>query len=150
MKTKKVLIPCILGLALLTGCGASFSIDGNTLKDYADSNDCSYTDVSSDYSDYDYVEGVYVMEKDDIHIELWDLDSTEDASEWFNSNMNELKDESSSSAGSYTPSGGKYSFKVDGKYYKLMFSEDKGIYSYGTKDDLNTMLSELGIDDKSK
>lgn len=55
---------------MLTGCGASFDVTPSTLESYANSNSGIYSDVTSDFSSYDYVEGVYVAETDGAHVEL--------------------------------------------------------------------------------
>lgn len=134
-----------VGAMMLTGCGASFSVSSSVLEDYADHNSGLYADVTSDYADTSSLEGVYVMETDDIHVELWDWEDTAHASAWFQDNMEILKDESSSHSGSDTTSGGDYSFKTLGKYYRLLFSDDQGIYAYGDKEALNNALIEMNI-----
>lgn len=66
----------LFGVVMLTGCGASFSISASDLEKYSEDNSAVYADMSDSYTDtYDYV-----MEKDDVHVELWDLDITQNAS----------------------------------------------------------------------
>ncbi|MGN0342671.1 MAG: hypothetical protein ACI4DO_07745 [Roseburia sp.] len=138
----------LMGAMLLTGCGASFSVSPSDLEDYADNNSGLYADVTSDYTGTSSLEGVYVMETDDIHVELWDWEDTTHASAWFQDNMEILKDESSSHSGSDTTSGGDYSFKASDNYYRLLFSDDQGIYAYGDKDALNDALIEMNVIEK--
>lgn len=103
--------------------------------------------MSDSYTEtYDYLDGLYVMEKDDVHIELWDLDTTQNASKWFESNVEDIKEGSKSSSGSSTSSGGSYTISTDDIVYRILFSEDKGIYAYGdTKDSVNKVLADLNI-----
>lgn len=130
MRKKGLLVASLIGVVMLTGCGASFSISASDLEKYSEDNSAVYADMSDSYTDtYDYLDGLYVMEKDDVHVELRDLDTTQNASKWFESNVEDIKDGSKSSSGSSTS-----------------FSEDKGIYAYGdTKDSVNKVLVDLNI-----
>lgn len=132
---------------MLTGCGASFSISATDLEKYSEDNSAVYADMSDSYTEtYDYLDGLYVMKKDDVHIELWDLDTTQNASKWFESNVDGIKEGSKSSSGSSTSSGGSYTISTDDMVYRILFSEDKGIYAYGdTKDSVNKVLADLNI-----
>lgn len=147
MKKKGLLVVGIIGVAMLTGCGASFQINATDLEKYSNSNSGVYADMSDSYTDtYDYIDGVYVMEKDDVHVELWDIDKPSNASKWFESNVETLKDGSKSSSGSNTISGGEYTITTDNMVYRILSSEDKGIYAYGdTKDSINKVLADLNI-----
>lgn len=147
MRKKGLLVVEIIGVAMLTGCGASFQINATDLEKYSNSNSGVYEDMSDSYTDtYDYIDGVYVMEKDDVHVELWDMDKPSNASKWFESNVETLKDGSKSSSGSNTISGGEYTITTDNMVYRILFSEDKGIYAYGdTKDSINKVLADLNI-----
>lgn len=130
MRKKGLLVASLIGVVMLTGCGASFSISASDLEKYSEDNSAVYADMSDSYTDtYDYLDGLYVMEKDDVHVELRDLDTTQNASKWFESNVEDIKEGSKSSSGSSTS-----------------FSEDKGIYAYGdTKDSVNKVLVDLNI-----
>lgn len=147
MRKKGLLVVGIIGVAMLTGCGASFQINATDLEKYSNSNSGVYADMSDSYTDtYDYIDGVYVMEKDDVHVELWDIDKPSNALKWFESNVETLKDGSKSSSGSNTISGGEYTITTDNMVYRILFSEDKGIYAYGdTKDSVNKVLADLNI-----
>lgn len=148
MKKKHLLVASLLGVVLLTGCGASFQINASDLEKYSEDNSAVYSDVSDSYTEtYDYLDGLYVMEKDDVHVELWDIDSSKNASKWFESNVEDLKEDSKSSSGSSTTSGGNYTITTDGMVYRVLFSDDKGIFAYGdTKDSVNKVLADLNID----
>lgn len=147
MRKKGLLVASLIGVVMLTGCGASFSISASDLEKYSEDNSAVYADMSDSYTDtYDYLDGLYVMEKDDVHVELWDLDTTQNASKWFESNVEDIKDGSKSSSGSSTSSGGSYTISTDDMIYRILFSEDKGIYAYGdTKDSVNKVLADLNI-----
>lgn len=147
MRKKGLLVASLIGVVMLTGCGASFSISASDLEKYSEDNSAVYTDMSDSYTDtYDYLDGLYVMEKDDVHVELRDLDTTQNASKWFESNVEDIKEGSKSSSGSSTSSGGSYTISTDDMVYRILFSEDKGIYAYGdTKDSVNKVLVDLNI-----
>lgn len=146
MKGFKKLLTVSAVALMLTGCGASFDVTPSTLENYASSNSGVYSDVTSDYSSYGYVEGVYVAETDGAHVELWDMSSKDNASAWFSGNVEELKAGSSSSAGSNTTSSGDYTINVSGACYRVLFCNDKGIYAYGdTKEAVNSALSSMNI-----
>lgn len=147
MRKKGLLVASLIGVVMLTGCGASFSISASDLEKYSEDNSAVYAAMSDSYTDtYDYLDGLYVMEKDDVHVELRDLDTTQNASKWFESNVEDIKDGSKSSSGSSTSSGGSYTISTDDMVYRILFSEDKGIYAYGdTKDSVNKVLADLNI-----
>lgn len=147
MRKKGLLVASLIGVVMLTGCGASFSISATDLEKYSEDNSAVYADMSDSYTEtYDYLDGLYVMEKDDVHIELRDLDTTQNASKWFESNVEDIKEGSKSSSGSSTSSGGSYTISTDDMVYRILFSEDKGIYAYGdTKDSVNKVLADLNI-----
>lgn len=147
MRKKGLLVASFIGVVMLTGCGASFSISASDLEKYSEDNSAVYADMSDSYTDtYDYLDGLYVMEKDDVHVELWDLNTTQNASKWCESNVEDIKEGSKSSSGSSTSSGGSYTISTDDIVYRILFSEDKGIYAYGdTKDSVNKVLADLNI-----
>lgn len=147
MRKKGLLVASLIGVVMLTGCGASFSISASDLEKYSEDNSAVYADMSDSYTDtYDYLDGLYVMEKDDVHVELRDLDTTQNASKWFESNVEDIKEGSKSSSGSSTSSGCSYTISTDDMVYRILFSEDKGIYAYGdTKDSVNKVLADLNI-----
>lgn len=147
MKKSSKVFGLVLGATLLlTGCDASFSITSSDLEGYAESNSGAYSDVTSQYESYGYVEGVYVMEANDVHVELWDFDTSGNASGWFNNNLESTKQGASSSSGSSTGSSGNYTINKGGTCYRLLFCDDLGIWAEGTsKDEINEVLSDLGI-----
>lgn len=147
MRKKGLLVASLIGVVMLTGCGASFSISATDLEKYSENNSAVYADMSDSYTEtYDYLDGLYVMEKDDVHVELWDLDTAQNASKWFESNVEDIKEGSKSSSGSSTSSGGSYTISTDDMVYRILFSGDKGIYAYGdTKDSVNKVLADLNI-----
>lgn len=145
MKIKKLLAVGLLSTMILTGCGASFTITPETLETYAEDSDYAYADISDEYTDYSYIDGVYVMASTDAHVELWDLSSADYAAGWFQSNVEDLENKASSNIGSSTSSGGDYAFTIDGEYYRVFFSGDTGIYAYGEKDSVINILTDLEI-----
>jgi hypothetical protein len=145
MKRLKSFIAVTAGVMLLAGCGASFEISESDFSDYANKNSGTLTDVTADYSTDGNVEGVYLLEIDNAQIELWDYDTAENASKWFDDQTEILTDESTSVAGSVTSDGGDYHFTIDGEYYRLLLSGDKGIYSHGDKDAVDSALTSMEI-----
>lgn len=147
MKRKLIAIGLICA-TLLTGCGANFQISASDLEKYAEDNSAVYSDMSDSYTEsYNYIDGLYVMNKEDVHVELWDLDSTENASKWFENNVESLKGDSKSNSGNSTASGGNYTITTDDMVYRVLFSGNKGIFAYGdTKDSVNEVLTDLNIE----
>lgn len=145
MKYVKTIFAGLMVCLLLVGCGASFDASSDTIKNFADTNSGAYSDVTSDFSDYDFVEGVYMAETNNVHIELWDLTSTQDAASWYNNNVEYLKADATSNAGSSTSSGGSHTITTPSNYYRVLFSNDKGIYVYGDKDAVDSALTEMSI-----
>lgn len=147
MRKKHLLVVGLIGVVMFTGCGANFQISASDLEKYSDDNSAVFSDVSDSYTEaYDYLDGLYVMEKDDVHVELWDIDSSKNASKWFESNVEDLKEDSKSSSGSSTTSGGDYTITTDDMVYRVLFSDDKGIFAYGdTKNSVNKVLADLNI-----
>lgn len=130
---------------ILTGCGASFTISPEALETYAENSGYAYADVSDDYADYSYIDGLYVMASTDAHVELWDLTSADYAASWFQSNVEDLENKESSNRGSSTSSGGDYAFTIDGEYYRVCFSGDICIYAHGEKNSIINILTDLEI-----
>lgn len=146
MRKRTILLSVVISI-MLVGCGTSFEVNSLQLENYANDNSCDYADVSSDYEEYDHVDGVYVAETENVHVELWDLASDNDASEWFRNNAKTLESKAKSNAGSYMSTGGDYSFVVQEDYYRLLFCKDKGIYAYGEKEAVKDALSKIGVAD---
>jgi hypothetical protein len=147
-KFKVVLAATVMTAMVLTGCGASFDISGSDLENYADKNDSfEFYDDSSIYEDEDYIDGVYVIESDETHVELWDLSSTSRAQSWFDDEVESLTGINGASySGSETSSGGDYTIKDSEVVYRLLFSNDKFIYSYSdSKETLTEVLEGIGV-----
>lgn len=89
---KRIIQICCLTALVLTGCGTSFEASSEQLEAYANNNSGEFADVSSEYSEYEYVDGVYIAEANDVHIELWDLDDVNNTAMWFQNNVEELKE----------------------------------------------------------
>lgn len=147
MRKKRLLTVGLMGITLIAGCGAKFNINASDLESYSEENNAIYVDMSNNYtSDYEYIDGVYILEKDDVHVELWDLDTTENAASWFANNVNILKEDSKSNVGSNTKISGDYTITTDVAVYRVLFLNDKGIYAYGdSKDSVNQILNDLGV-----
>lgn len=75
MKISKILATGMLCVTLLTGCGASFEITPDALETYAENNDGEYYDASEDKAEEAYLDGMYKMVTDGVHLELWDMDN---------------------------------------------------------------------------
>lgn len=66
MRKKHLLVAGLIGVVMLTGCGANFQISASDLEKYSDDNSAVFSDASDSYTKtYNYLDGLYVMEKDD-------------------------------------------------------------------------------------
>lgn len=143
-----ILTVCMMGLCLV-GCGAgvSFTADASLLENYANDNGGQYLDDTSSFSEYSQIDGVYVMLVDGVKVELWDLNDSDSAYQWFKENVQGLKDGGAVSSGAYTNESGDYSINSsDGRFYHILFCNDLGIYAFGDNaDDVNKTLVALGI-----
>lgn len=145
-KKTTVLFTTIYIIMALTGCGANFNVSDSELKTYAENNAGVFTDISDNYGNVEQIEGCYVTEVDGVHVELWDFDSTENAGTWFNSNLADIKEDSSSFSGSTSKSSGDYSVTKNSIFYRLMYCNEIGIWAEGNdKDAVNKVLAELNI-----
>jgi uncharacterized lipoprotein YehR (DUF1307 family) len=150
MKKFKRFITAALAVATLvvtlTGCGSvSFDVSKSDFETYAKNNSGTLTDVTSNHSDVSNVENVSLLTIGSASVELWDFSSTEAASQWIDDTQKTLSNGAKSYSGSAGSNGGSYTITTSDKYYRILFSGDKGIYAYGDKDAVNSALSALNI-----
>lgn len=151
MRKKFFTTAAIMTVMMLTGCGANSNIDTTVadLENYAYKHEnITFTDVTDDYKNIDYIEALGIVETADVHIELWDMDGTVSAASWFKNNSADLEEQSNGYAGSTDDDSGDYSYSIDGEYYRLIYAKDKGVYAYGTKTEVNKLLKNLNIIEK--
>lgn len=146
MKIPKILATGMLCVTLLTGCGASFEITPDALETYAENNDGEYYDASEDKAGEAYLDGMYKMVTDGVHLELWDMDSTENAKLWFETNVDNVQRSGSKShVVTTTSKSGDATIVTDAGYYRILFCDDKGIIVLGEKDKVDKALKDLNI-----
>lgn len=145
---KKLLTLLVTGglLVSLAGCGANFKLSSTELNKYATDNGGQFSDITSTYSSLGYVQGCYAAEVSDVHLELWDIDTKENAMNWFNDNKSKLKEDSSLSINSSSNTGADSSFTVCEKNYRLLACNDIGVLAESTnKDSISNVLKGLGV-----
>ena len=92
------------------------------------------------------MDGMYKMVTDGVHLELWDIDSTENAKLWFETNVNNVQRSGSKShVVTTTSKSGDATIVTDAGYYRILFCDDKGIIVLGEKDKVDKALKDLNI-----
>ena len=110
------------------------------------SGDCQYYDASEDKAGEAYLDGMYKMVTDGVHLELWDMDSTENAKLWFETNVDNVQRSGSKShVVTTTSKSGDATIVTDAGYYRILFCDDKGIIVLGEKDKVDKALKDLNI-----
>lgn len=141
---KRLILTALCSTLLLTGCAPKFDVKPSSLEKYAEEHDGVFTDKTEEYVVDLAIDGLYLVDTDDAHIELWDWDNTDNCRSWFNTNVEERLQTSKSYSKSSTSKAGTASMTDEnGDYYKIYFSEDKGIYACGAKDSVNKALDEM-------
>lgn len=141
---KRLILTALCSTLLLTGCTASFDVKPSSLEKYAEEHDGVFTDKTEEYSEDLAIDGLYLVDTDDAHVELWDWGNTDDCRSWFHENVEAKLETSKSYSKSNTSKAGTASITDEnGDYYKICFSKDKGIFACGDKDSVHEILDEI-------
>lgn len=151
MRKRKFLFPIFLFvfMLLMTGCGNHQAISAEDFKGKMEKRDFIVTDVTSQFSDYDYVKKVYVAisPASTYQIEYYYFEDNSYASKFYGNNKNIFEGRESSShsevsLGNYM----KYS-QTGEKYSVVSVTDNTAIYvdvlkKY--KSDAKKILKDLG------
>jgi len=153
-KIKKVVLSfiCFVILFTLTGCGDKVALTPEEFKNKMEFKEFSIQDATSQMSDYDYIEQVYLaISKDSSYqIEFYELSDNDYAMAFFNNNKEIFEDSKSSSTSETSVSIGnnnKYTLTTDGSYKVVSRIDNTVIYVNVYKDYKETVkdiLDELG------
>lgn len=163
---KKVIIPivivCVVLVILIAVIIGAISIIGNAVN--AEKNpitteqfkstmkDKGFTIYSakSQFSEYDYIEDVYIAQKSNYQIEFYELSDSETASMFYNNNK-EIFESSKSTVASQSnkdlKNSSKYVLQSNGKYMVVSRIDNTVVYlsvSDTYKDEVKNLLDEIG------
>ena len=98
-KVKRLLmgVLCFVVLFTLTGCGNKTSITSEDFKSKMESKGYTVQDATSQMSEYDYINQVYIAISSDstYQIEFYELSDSDYASSFFNNNKKTFEDSKS-------------------------------------------------------
>ena len=141
---KKIVLTALCSTLLLTGCAPKFDVKPSSLEKYAEEHDGVFTDKTEEYSEDLAIDGLYLVDTDDAHVELWDWGNTDDCRSWFHENVEVKLETSKSYSQSNTSKAGTASITdKNGDFCEVKFSEDKGIFACGDKDSVKKVLDEI-------
>lgn len=155
MKKLKVLmlgVLCFTILFTVTGCGNKTAISSDDFKSRMEQKGFSVQEATSQFSEHDYVEKVYIALSDDskYQIEFYELSDADKASSFFNNNK-ELFEDSKSSSSSETSvnlgNNSKYTLTTNGKYKVVSRIDNTVIYldvADNYKSNIKDILKDLG------
>lgn len=134
-------------LLLLVGCGASFSVTPADFEQYANSEKCTYVEITEEDTERYSLKSVVAI--DDIitldgscRIELWTFE--DGADKWFTETVAALKEESKYYSGSTTVHSGDYKFTGEDNY-RILFCDNLGIKAKGNGYSIEEVLKELDV-----
>lgn len=153
MKIKKITfaVLCMLLMFTLTGCGSKTAITNDEFINKVESHSLTTTDVTSQYSSYDYVKSATVAQSSsDWQIEFYVLDDENYATSMFNTNQSTFESykgsassESSASMGNYAT----YTLTSNGYYMHLCRIDNTLLYvrvNDTYKDTVKDIIKDLG------
>ncbi len=153
MKIKRLVlsIMCLVSLFGLTGCGNKTEITTDQFKSKVESNGLLTTDVTTQYSEYEYVkEATVALKEGEYQIEFYVLDNEANATSMFNTNKTifetykgNASKETSSSVGNYS----KYTLQSNDLYMYLCRVKNTLLYikvDDKYKDDVKNIVKDLG------
>lgn len=155
MKKIKILtslIICFVAILTITGCKDKKSITANEFKNTMESNHYIVQEATNQFSEYDYVEKVYIALSSDssYQIEFYQLSDDNYATSFYNNNKS-IFEKSKSSKSSETSVSmanySKYTLQTDGKYKVISRIDNTAIYlnvDTDNKNDVNSILKKLG------
>lgn len=146
------LIICFIAVLTVTGCKDKKSITADEFKNTMESNDYTVQEATDQFSEYDYVEKVYIALSSDssYQIEFYQLSDDDYATSFYNNNKS-IFEESKSSKNSETSVSmanySKYTLETNGKYKVISRINNTAIYlnvDAEYKEDVKSILKKLG------
>lgn len=146
------LIICFIAVLTVTGCKDKKSITADEFKNTMESNDYTVQEATDQFSEYDYVEKVYIalISDSSYQIEFYQLSDDDYATSFYNNNKS-IFEESKSSKNSETSVSmanySKYTLETNGKYKVISRINNTAIYlnvDAEYKEDVKSILKKLG------
>lgn len=148
-KSIKLIIMVSLVLLLLTGCSKKESITTEQFKSKMEENNFKIHDVTDQFSGTHVTEATVAM-KEEFQIEFYLLNSSEEASNMFESNKERFKQNKGNSSTESSLSGkesGSYTLNTNDRYQYVCFVDNTVLYLNVTdtyKDEIKTIVKNLG------
>lgn len=153
-KVKRLMmgVLCFIVLFTITGCGNKTAITSDDFKSRMESSGYTVQDATSQMSEYDYIDQVYIAISSDstYQIEFYELSDSDYASSFFNNNKSTFENSKSSSATETSVSAGnnaKYTLTTNGKFKVVSRIDNTVIYlnvDEDYKSSVKDVLDDLG------
>ncbi len=148
-KVKRLLmgVLCFVVLFTLTGCGNKTSITSADFKSKMESKGYTVQDATSQMSEYDYINQVYIAISSDstYQIEFYELSDSDYASSFFNNNKKTFENSKSSGSAETSVSAGnnaKYTLTTNGKF-KVVSRIDNTVIYLNVDDDYKSSVKDV-------
>lgn len=146
-----ILILAIISLGVFTGCQSKEPVNADTYKENATSLGYEIEDLTEEFtSQSSAILNCYLIDKDDLHVEYFQLDSNDTAKALFDANKQIVEGYKGSRSGETSETNStyqKYTLTADDMYFVVEQVGDTLVYAYTDQDktnDLNELLKELG------
>lgn len=141
-----ILFLMVVSLGILVGCQSKEPVDPDSFKENANSLGYETEDLTQDLNSQSAsILNCLVIDKDDLHVEYFQLDSKDTASTLFEANkqiVEGYKGESSAEATESNSTYQKYTLTADDMYFIVEQVDNTLIYAY-TEQDKSKELDEL-------
>ena len=152
MKKKGILFTalCFLMLFLVTGCGKKTVITTSEFISKAEKAGYQTTDITAQYSSYEYIKEATIAKNDNYQVEFYVLDGEDKAKGMFDTNKTDFENSKGSSSSYSTVNLANYStyaLTSAGKYMYLARVENTLIYikvDEKYKDSVKGFVKDLG------
>ena len=143
---------CLVMLFMLTGCLNKTAITSSDFKTKMEEKEYKIEDITSDYSEYDFISKYYIALNYDssIQIDFLEFSSTDTAVYYYNMNKEQVKNSISSNyKGRETTAVNyaKYTLTADGAFTVISIIDNTIIYievPENYKSDVQDVLKDLG------
>ena len=152
MKKKGIVfgVLCFLMLFLVTGCGKKTVITTSEFISKAEKAGYQTTDITAQYSSYEYVKEATIAKNDNYQVEFYVIDGEDKAKGMFDTNKADFENSKGSSSSYSTVNLANYStyaLTSSGKYKYIARVDSTLLYidvDEKYKDDVKKFVKELG------
>ncbi|MGN1113933.1 MAG: hypothetical protein ACI4RC_02290 [Oscillospiraceae bacterium] len=154
MKKIKILTSALLCMVIMftiTGCGKKTALTAEDFKSKTEEKGYTVQEATDQFSDYDYIKKVYIAidKEQKYQIEFYEIDSSDNASKFFNNNKSIFEESKSSSCTETNVSlsnNAKYTLTTNGEYKVISRIDNTAIYVNADekyKSDIKDLLDDL-------